>query len=64
MWFTNYGNGAIGRITTAGAITSYTDPGISLPWGIAPGPDGALWFTEFFGFSSGNDHSIGRITTP
>jgi len=30
---------------------------MSAPWGIAPGPDGALWFTNYAG------RSIGRITT-
>ena len=57
LWFTNYGNNSIGRITTAGVVTNYTDPGISEPAGIAAGPDGAMWFTN-----SGNN-SIGRITT-
>ena len=48
---------SIGRITTGGTVTNYTGPGISEPDGIAAGPDGALWFTNF-----GNS-SIGRITT-
>jgi virginiamycin B lyase len=57
LWFTDWA-GNIGRITTAGAISSYPIPtSISEPFGIAPGPDGALWFTE----SNGN--KIGRITT-
>lgn len=41
----------------AGRATSYTGPGIDYPWGIAAGPDGALWFTN-----DGNN-SIGRIST-
>ena len=56
LWFTNYGNNSIGRITTAGVVTNYTGPGISNPLGITP-HDGALWF-----INPGND-SIGRITT-
>ena len=52
LWFGE--DGGIGRITTAGAITLYSIPGV--PGGIAWGPDGALWFT----LSSSN---IGRITT-
>ena len=40
-----------------GAVTNYTDPGISVPNGIAAGPDGALWFTN------NASSSIGRITT-
>jgi trimeric autotransporter adhesin len=61
LWFTNYGNGSIGRITTGGTVTNYTDPSISGPTGITVGPDGALWFTNF-DTSNGNS-SIGRITT-
>ena len=57
MWFTNYGNNSIGRITTAGTVTNYTGTGIDGPFGIAAGPDGALWFT------STANRSIGRITT-
>jgi streptogramin lyase len=38
-------------------VTSYTDPSIDGPQGIAVGPDGALWFTNFF------SNSIGRMTT-
>ena len=38
-----------------GQITTY--PGISAPFGITAGPDGALWFTNR------NNSSIGRITT-
>ncbi len=57
LWFTNYNNSSIGRITTSGTVTNYTGPGISTPVGIAAGPDGALWFTN------DANHSIGRITT-
>jgi virginiamycin B lyase len=47
---------AIGRITPAGAITEF-NAGLkpdSVPEGIAPGPDGNLWFTD--------GSWIGRIT--
>ena len=50
------GNNSIGRITTTGTVTNYTGTGISSPYGIAAGPDGAMWFTN-------NGNSIGRITT-
>ena len=50
-------SGGIGRITTAGAVTYYTAPGIDSPYSITPGPDGAMWFTN------NGHHSIGRITT-
>jgi len=61
LWFTDIGfESAVGRITTAGAITEYS-AGIAQqparPLGIAAGPDGALWFTEY------NNDRIGRSTT-
>ncbi len=61
MWFTDWSsdiNAQIGRITTAGQITDFPVPtGNSDPQSIVLGPDGALWFTEYFG------SKIGRITT-
>jgi hypothetical protein len=54
------GNGcarAIGRITTTGSVTNYTDASISEPQAIVAGPDGALWFTDR------TVKGIGRITT-
>jgi virginiamycin B lyase len=47
LWFTNR-NGRLGRITTAGDITTYTAAhgrthGLV---GIATGPDGHIWFTS------------------
>lgn len=60
LWFAIYSqNGAIGRITTKGRMTTYSSglsPGGG-EMGIASGPDQALWFTEFTG------SRIGRITT-
>lgn len=48
----------IGRITTSGVITEYPTPAtVKGLWGIAAGPDGAMWFTD-------PDGSVGRITTP
>jgi virginiamycin B lyase len=57
LWYTNDQFDSIGRITTCGVVSTFTDPSISQPFGITAGPDGALWFTN-----SGNN-SIGRITT-
>jgi streptogramin lyase len=63
LWFANSScgptgsHGAVGRITTAGVITLFTDPTMNHVFDITVGPDGALWFTN-----SGN-YSIGRITT-
>lgn len=55
LWFTDNTNARIGRITTAGAITSFAVPATSSGWGITVGPDGALWFTA--------KDKIGRMTT-
>lgn len=52
LWFTS-GDGFIGRITTAGAITEF--PAAS-PNAITSGPDGNVWFTERSG------SNVGRIT--
>ncbi len=57
LWFTNYSNNTIGRITTSGTVTNYTAASVSDPWGMTAGPDGALWFTNY------GNNSIGRITT-
>ena len=55
LWFTEQDAHAIGRITTAGAISEFPlTTGLS-PYDIKPGPDGAMWFTA--------DSCIGRITT-
>jgi virginiamycin B lyase len=55
LWFTRPATNSIGRITTAGIVTTYTGGGITFPEPITAGPDGALWFA--------NATSIGRITT-
>jgi len=45
-------------ISTSGAITEYVVPtSSSFPYGIASGPDGALWFTE----NSGIANQIGHL---
>jgi streptogramin lyase len=56
LWFTNYANNSIGRITTAGAVSNFTGAGIDGPLGITAGPDGNLWF------ANSSNNSIGRIT--
>ena len=51
-----YLNDSIGRITTTGTITPTTRvPASAVPYGIAAGPDGGMWFTNVL------NHSIGRI---
>ena len=40
----------VGRITTGGSVTEYPVPTVSSsPAGIAPGPDGRVWFGELSG---------------
>src|SRR5215467_12389655 len=63
LWFTNPGNNSVGRITTAGKVTTYTGTGINAPHGITAGPDGALWFTNNGGNSIGRITTAGKVTT-
>jgi uncharacterized protein (TIGR03437 family) len=59
MWFS--GSGHIGRITTAGVVTSYPLPTSNAgSYAITAGPDGAMWFTENSNLTAAK---IGRITT-
>jgi virginiamycin B lyase len=47
LWFPQFGNNTIGRITTSGIVTDFPLPTPSaLPLFITSGPDGNLWFTE------------------
>ncbi|WP_206732804.1 hypothetical protein [Bradyrhizobium zhanjiangense] len=49
----------IGRITTTGSITEFAVPSDgSGPHSITTGPDGALWFTEYYG------SRVGRLLLP
>jgi hypothetical protein len=63
LWFTETGNGRIGRITPAGVITEFTipTPG-SRPNGITAGPEGNLWFTETVGDRISRITPAGAIT--
>jgi streptogramin lyase len=56
MYFTSFDDDRIGRITTAGTITSFDHPGIDGPDGITTGPDGNVWF------ASRESDRIGRLT--
>ena len=66
MWFTDGEtdgmNNSIGRITTAGDVTNYTDPSIDVPEEIVVGPDGALWFTNPKTTRSGGSPPPGTVT--
>ena len=49
----------IGRITTTGSVTDFAVPTDgSGPHSITTGPDGALWFTEYYG------SRVGRLVLP
>jgi streptogramin lyase len=60
LWYVDPAANVIGRITTSGSITEFTNglAGAAYPTAITKGPDGALWFTE-----SAAPGRIGRITT-
>jgi hypothetical protein len=73
LWFTECpnaasGSGAIDKMTTAGAITSYplAGGGARCPYWIVNGPDGTMWFTEYLRGSGtaniGNIDASGNIT--
>ncbi len=48
LWFPEFDNNKIGRITTAGVLTQFLIPTAdSRPYGITVGPGGKLWFSEF-----------------
>ncbi|HKD18726.1 MAG TPA: S-layer homology domain-containing protein, partial [Thermoanaerobaculia bacterium] len=48
VWFTEYFNGAVGRVTPGGTITEFPLGGNFVPFGIASGSDKAVWFVEQF----------------
>lgn len=57
LWFTEFSNNKIGRITTAGVLTEFDIPTPnSAPSGITAAADGNLWFIEQF------QPNVGRIT--
>jgi virginiamycin B lyase len=73
LWFTNsYDPGSVGIINTSGKITIYSglSSDIKNPFGITPGPDGAMWvaafgagvFNAFGGLNGGTKGSKGSIT--
>jgi streptogramin lyase len=52
VWFTAFGQDKVGKVTTAGIVTTYSLRAGTGPLGITAGPDGNMWFTEY---------GIGRI---
>jgi virginiamycin B lyase len=57
VWFTDYSNNQIGKITPEGQVTFYPLGSDASPFKMALGSDGALWFTEYF------TSKVGRLTT-
>jgi streptogramin lyase len=57
VWFTDYSNDRIGKISPQGHVTFYPLGDNASPYSMALGSDGALWFTEFL------TSKIGRLTT-
>ena len=58
LWFTEANGYKVGRITTAGAVSTFSPPAApNVLGGIVSGPDGALWFVEI-----GQAPRVGRVT--
>ena len=53
LWYTLLGTGGIGRVTTAGVLSTPVATNSTLDIGIASGPDGAIWFVQL--------NAIGRL---
>jgi streptogramin lyase len=63
IWFTEYSNDNIDKITPNGVVTKYPVPGPSQgPQGITAGPDGNLWFAENLSGAIGRITPAGAIT--
>jgi hypothetical protein len=63
LWFPEAGTGAIGRITPAGAHTTFPLPaGDGSPFGLTVGPDGNLWFLATLSVGRSTQYVIGRVT--
>jgi streptogramin lyase len=62
LWFTEFGTGKIGRITTSGFLTEFALPAGSEPQQIVTGPDNAVWFTEAGTNKIGRMDMQGRLT--
>ncbi len=58
LWFSDFNDSLIGRITTAGAIREFPVSSGSSPAGIAVGPDGNLWFPNTTAARLGNSCSL------
>jgi streptogramin lyase len=57
IWFTEYENNNLSRLTPTAILTNFPIEGNGFPERVTAGPDGALWFTDTVG------GRIGRLTT-
>ncbi|MFO1533919.1 MAG: hypothetical protein ABR562_09605, partial [Thermoplasmatota archaeon] len=56
IWYAGFGTGQVGRVTPAGAVTTFpVSAPKAQPFGMATGPDGNVWFAA-------QANRIGRIT--
>lgn len=64
LWFPSSHEGlpAIGRVTTSGRYSWFSDPDFDGATDITAGPDGALWFTDFNGSQVGKITAAGAFT--
>jgi virginiamycin B lyase len=60
VWFTEPPVNRIGRISPRNSIADWPLPSGRYPYGIAIGPDGAAWFSEFTGGRIGRASSTPR----
>jgi virginiamycin B lyase len=63
VWFPDYANDRIGKITPKGKMTYVDLEHDASPLAIAAGSDGALWFTEDFPDKIGRVTTAGQVTT-
>lgn len=62
IWFTEYENSNVAKITPTGAITEYAIPTTNAqPYSIAAGADGDMWFTQGIG-KIGKVNMMGQVT--
>ena len=63
VWFTDYSNNRIGKVTPQGQVTFIGLGSDASPYSMALGSDGALWFTESFPSKIGRLTTDGQLTT-
>lgn len=63
VWFTDYPNNRIGKITPSGHVTFFRLGSNATPGSMALGSDKAMWFTENFPSKIGRLTTSGQLTT-